>query len=218
MLSALPKTQKCIGTLYFSPCGKTPTVVMVMYRCYRKGEYGNKKELFGKYPELHNAHIHMQLFFKMLQSGVHCALHNVCWFENWECCQCYRVPFMYRRRPLLCTLYGAVDFLNVLKKGCWGAGGGVLLIHNEIHKKTTGTLIVITDVVHLKAPSLSHDRLPDPPSNSRTQRVMIRFAFYSWSRRFLVKRPPASEVSAASQRFSFTTDKRRSALAHWKKN
>jgi hypothetical protein len=29
------------------------------------------------------------------------------------------------------TLYGAVDFLNVLKKGCWG--GGVLLVHNEIH-------------------------------------------------------------------------------------
>ncbi len=25
---------------------------------------------------------------------------------------------MYRR-PILCTLYGAVDFLNVLKKGCW---------------------------------------------------------------------------------------------------
>jgi hypothetical protein len=38
---------------------------------------------------------------------------------------------MYRR-PILCTLYGAVDFLNVLKKGCWGEGG-VLLVHNEIH-------------------------------------------------------------------------------------
>jgi hypothetical protein len=38
--------------------------------------------------------------------------------------------FMYRR-PILCTLYGAVDFLTVLKKGCWG--GGVLLVHNEIH-------------------------------------------------------------------------------------
>jgi hypothetical protein len=33
---------------------------------------------------------------------------------------------------LLCTLYGAVDFLNVLKKGCLG-GRGVLLVHNEIH-------------------------------------------------------------------------------------
>ncbi len=32
--------------------------------------------------------------------------------------------FMYRR-PILCTLYGAVDFLNVLKKGCW-VGGGVI--------------------------------------------------------------------------------------------
>ncbi len=39
---------------------------------------------------------------------------------------------MYRR-PILCTLYGAVDFLNVLKKGCWGGGGGVFLVHNEIH-------------------------------------------------------------------------------------
>jgi hypothetical protein len=39
--------------------------------------------------------------------------------------------FMYRI-PILCTLYGAVDFLNVLKKGCWG-GRGVLLVHNEIH-------------------------------------------------------------------------------------
>ncbi len=35
---------------------------------------------------------------------------------------------MYRR-PILCTLCGAVDFLNVLKKGCWGGGGkGVLLV------------------------------------------------------------------------------------------
>ncbi len=38
--------------------------------------------------------------------------------------------FMYRRL-ILCTLYGAVDFLNVLKKGClWG---GVLLVHSEIY-------------------------------------------------------------------------------------
>ncbi len=32
--------------------------------------------------------------------------------------------FMYRR-PILCTLYGAVDFLNVLKKDCWGGEGCV---------------------------------------------------------------------------------------------
>jgi hypothetical protein len=35
------------------------------------------------------------------------------------------VLFMYRKR-ILCTLYGAVDFFNVLKKGClggWGGGG-----------------------------------------------------------------------------------------------
>jgi hypothetical protein len=43
----------------------------------------------------------------------------------------YSICFMYRR-PILCTLYGAVDFLNVLKKGCWW-GGGVLLVHSEIY-------------------------------------------------------------------------------------
>jgi hypothetical protein len=33
---------------------------------------------------------------------------------------------------ILCTLYGAVDFLNVLKKAVvWG--GGVLLVHSEIY-------------------------------------------------------------------------------------
>ncbi len=37
---------------------------------------------------------------------------------------------MYQR-CILCTLYGAVDFLNVLKKGCWG--GGVVEVHSEIH-------------------------------------------------------------------------------------
>ncbi len=37
---------------------------------------------------------------------------------------------MYRR-PILCTLYGALDFLNGLKKGCCG-GGVVLLVHKEI--------------------------------------------------------------------------------------
>ncbi len=33
--------------------------------------------------------------------------------------------FMYQR-PILCNVFGAVDFLNVLKKGCWGGGGGVI--------------------------------------------------------------------------------------------
>jgi hypothetical protein len=33
---------------------------------------------------------------------------------------------MYRR-PILCTLYGAVDFLKVLKIAVVGGGGGVLL-------------------------------------------------------------------------------------------
>jgi hypothetical protein len=32
--------------------------------------------------------------------------------------------FMYRR-PILCTLYGAVDFLKVLKIAVVGGGGGV---------------------------------------------------------------------------------------------
>jgi len=38
---------------------------------------------------------------------------------------------MYQRR-ILYTLFGAVDFLNVLKKGWWG-GGGVVEVHSEIH-------------------------------------------------------------------------------------
>jgi hypothetical protein len=41
------------------------------------------------------------------------------------------------RRPILCTLYGAVDFLNVLKKGCWW-GRGVLLVHSEIYYVPVG--------------------------------------------------------------------------------
>jgi hypothetical protein len=45
------------------------------------------------------------------------------------------VIFMYRR-PILCTLYGAVDFLNVLKKGCWW--GGVLLVHSNIYYVPVG--------------------------------------------------------------------------------
>ncbi len=34
-------------------------------------------------------------------------------------------------------LYGAVDFLNVLKKGCWWVGG-VLLVHSEIYYVPVG--------------------------------------------------------------------------------
>ncbi len=37
---------------------------------------------------------------------------------------------MYRR-PILCTLYGAVDFLKVLKIAV--GGGGVLLVHSDIY-------------------------------------------------------------------------------------
>jgi hypothetical protein len=39
---------------------------------------------------------------------------------------------MYRRL-ILCTLYGAVDFLYVLKKGCWWGGGVIGTIHSEIY-------------------------------------------------------------------------------------
>jgi hypothetical protein len=58
---------------------------------------------------------------------------------------------MYRR-PILCTLYGAVDFLNVLKKGCWwGRGGGVLLVHNEIYFVPIGhgwEEVLVRNVLH----------------------------------------------------------------------
>ena len=53
-------------------------------------------------------------------------------------------------RPKLCTLYGAVDFLNVLKKGCLG-GGGVLLVHSEIYYVPIGDgweEVLVRNVVH----------------------------------------------------------------------
>ena len=56
---------------------------------------------------------------------------------------------MYQR-PILCTLYGAVDFLNVLKRGCW-EGGGVLLVHNEIHYVPIGVVweeVLVLNVLH----------------------------------------------------------------------
>jgi hypothetical protein len=55
---------------------------------------------------------------------------------------------MYRR-PILCTLYGAVDFLNVLKKGFWG--GGVLLVHIEIYYVPIGDgweEVLVCNVLH----------------------------------------------------------------------
>ncbi len=57
--------------------------------------------------------------------------------------------FMYRRR-ILCTLYGAVDFLNVPKKGWWG-GGGVVEVHSEIHYVPLGEgweEVVVRNVLH----------------------------------------------------------------------
>jgi hypothetical protein len=58
---------------------------------------------------------------------------------------------MYRR-PILCTLYGTVDFLNVLKKGCWW-GGGVLLVpvHKEIYYVPIGDgweEVLVRNVLH----------------------------------------------------------------------
>jgi hypothetical protein len=46
-------------------------------------------------------------------------------FDTKSCNQFY-VP-----DRILCTLYGAVDFLNVLKKVWWA--GGVVEVHSEIH-------------------------------------------------------------------------------------
>ncbi len=57
---------------------------------------------------------------------------------------------MYRR-PLLCTLYGPVDFLNVLKKGFFWGGGGVLLVHKEIHYVPIGDgweEVLVRNVIH----------------------------------------------------------------------
>jgi hypothetical protein len=50
---------------------------------------------------------------------------------------------MYRRR-VLCNLYGAVDFLNVLKKGWWGGGVVEVPVHNEIHYENVARLKTIT--------------------------------------------------------------------------
>ncbi len=57
--------------------------------------------------------------------------------------------FMYRRR-ILCTLFGAVDFLNVLKKG-WVGGGDVVQVHSEIHYAPLGEgweEVVVRNVLH----------------------------------------------------------------------
>ncbi len=63
---------------------------------------------------------------------------------------------MYRR-PILCTLYGAVDFLNVLKKGLL-VGGGVLLVHSEIYYVPIGDgweEVLVRNVLHyLPVPTL----------------------------------------------------------------
>ncbi len=51
---------------------------------------------------------------------------------------------MYRR-PILCTLYGAVFFLKCPEEGLWGGGGGggggargVGLVHSEIYYVPVG--------------------------------------------------------------------------------
>jgi hypothetical protein len=50
------------------------------------------------------------------------------------------------------TLYGAVDFFNVLKKGCFvGGGGGVVEVHKEIHFVPLGVCweeVVVHNVLH----------------------------------------------------------------------
>ena len=65
---------------------------------------------------------------------------------------------MYRR-PMLCTLYGAVDFLNVLKKGCWW---GVLLVHSEIYYVPIGDgweEVLVDNVLHYVPVLLSNHHL-----------------------------------------------------------
>ncbi len=58
---------------------------------------------------------------------------NTCLYTTYPALyKIYALSFFMYRRPILCTLYGAVDFLNVLKKGCWWGGGDVLLVHSEI--------------------------------------------------------------------------------------
>jgi hypothetical protein len=67
--------------------------------------------------------------------------------DTLDCCV-HLFAFMYRR-PILCTLYGAVDFLNVLKKGCWGEG--FLLVPNEIHHVPIGDgweKVLVHNVLH----------------------------------------------------------------------
>ncbi len=71
------------------------------------------------------------------------------------------LDFMFRR-PILCTLYGAVDFLNVLKKGCWW-GEGVLLVHSEIYYVPVGDgweEVLVRNIFHYVPVT------PPPPTNS----------------------------------------------------
>jgi hypothetical protein len=73
----------------------------------------------------------------------------LCWIYNFYA-HWYLINFMYRRR-ILCTLYGAVDFLNVLKKGWWGGGGCLVEVHSEIHYKQLcegWEEVVVRNVLH----------------------------------------------------------------------
>jgi hypothetical protein len=73
---------------------------------------------------------------------------------------------MYRR-PILYTLYDAVDFLNALKKGCWW-GWGVLLVHSEIYYVPIGDgweEVLVRNVLHYvpeKSPDFQGPPLPMP--------------------------------------------------------
>jgi hypothetical protein len=72
-------------------------------------------------------------------------------FRNLVRDQSVSICMLQYQRPILCTLNGAVDFFNVLKKGCWGGGGGVLLIHNEIHYVPIGDgweEVLVRNVLH----------------------------------------------------------------------
>jgi hypothetical protein len=88
--------------------------------------------------------------------------------------------FMYLR-PILCTLYGAVDFLNVLKKGCWW-GGGVLLVHSEIYYVPAGDgweEVLIHDVLHyVPVPHPGHKHYVCLRRGSDPGRLRHRWALY----------------------------------------
>jgi hypothetical protein len=87
---------------------------------------------------------------------------------------------MYRRP--ICTLYGAVDFLNVLKKGCWG--GGVLLVQNEIHYVPIGDgweEVLVRNVLHY-VPVLHYLPITHPFKRKKTGFIYYQQDHHAYGR------------------------------------